>query len=170
VAEAEGTGEAGVAGRTVGEQHEVATGRIWCPAVGQLTGVDLSRGVSFQTDDVMRVGEAGCQRQLCAEHGRQAGGAGGFGEAHDAVEAVVVGEGERLEAEPGGFVDEFLGMRGAVEERVVGVAVQLGVRDRAGDAGVAGLERLTLAAPGGAVAAGVPRQRAWSAAVAATAP
>ena len=113
----------------------------------------------LEPGDALGVGEAWGQRQLGAEHGRQAGGAGGLGEAHDAVEAVVVGEGERLEAEPGGFVDELLGMRGTVEERVVGVAVQLGVRHRAGDAGVAGLERLAFATPRGAVAAGVPRQR-----------
>ena len=170
VTEAERPGEAGVAGRPVGEQHEVPAGRIGGSGVGQLAGVDLGRGVALEPGDVLGVGEARGQRQLGAEHGRQAGGAGGLGEAHDAVEAVVIGEGERLEAEPGGFVDELLGVRGAVEERVVGVAVQLGVRDRAGDAGVAGLERLAFAAPGGAVAAGVPRQRTGGAAIAPSAP
>jgi hypothetical protein len=44
-----------------------------------------------------------------------------------AVEAVVVGEGERAEAEPGGDGRQFFGVRRAVEEREVGVAVQLGV-------------------------------------------
>ena len=170
VTEAERPGEAGVPGRPVSEQHEVPAGRIGSPRVGQLAGVDLGRGVTLEPDDALGVGEPGGQRQLGAEHGRQTGGAGRLGEAHDAVEPVVVGEGERLEAEPGGFVDELLGMRGTVEERVVGVAVQLGVRDRAGDAGVAGLERLAFAAPGGAVAAGVPRQRTGGATVASLAP
>jgi hypothetical protein len=35
---------------------------------------------------------------FCAEDGGEADGTGGFGEAHDAVEAVVVGEREGFEA------------------------------------------------------------------------
>ena len=42
--------------------------------------------------------------------------AGGLGEADDAVEAVVIGEGERLEAEAGRLGDELLGMRRPVED------------------------------------------------------
>ena len=75
-------------------------------------------------------GEAGRQRDLGAEHRRHPDGPGRLGEAHDAVEAVVVGEGQRLEAEPGGLGRQLLGVRRPVEEREVGVAVQLGVGHR----------------------------------------
>ena len=40
----------------------------------------------------------------------------------------MVGEGQRLEPEPGRLLGQLLGVRGAVEEAEVGVAVQLGVR------------------------------------------
>ena len=53
-----------------------------------------------------------------------------------AVDAVVVGERERLVAELDGAGGELLRLRGAVEERVGGVAVELDVgrrtRDRPG--------------------------------------
>ena len=45
-----------------------------------------------------------------------------------AVDAVVVGERERLVAELGGPRGELLGLRGAVEERIRRVAVELDVR------------------------------------------
>ena len=170
VPEAERPRQAGVAGRPVGEQHEVPAGRVGGVGVGQLAGVDLEQGVGLAADDALVVAEAGRERDLGAEHRRQADGAGGLGEAHDAVEAVVVGERERLEPEPGRLGDQFLGVRGAVEEREVGVAVQLGVRHRAGHAGEAGLERLALAAPCRAVATGVPRRRPRGAPVTALAP
>ena len=59
------------------------------------------------------------ERQLGAEDRRHPQLAGGLGEADDAVEAVVIGEGERLEAEAGGLGDELLGVRRPVEERGV---------------------------------------------------
>ena len=65
--------------------------------------------------------------ELGAEHGGQADRPGGLGEADHAVEAVVVGEGQRLQAEPGRLLGQLLGVGGAVEEAEVGVAVQLGV-------------------------------------------
>ena len=49
------------------------------------------------------------------------------GELERAVDAVVVGEGERRVAEVGGAGGQLVGLRGAVEERVGGVAVQLDV-------------------------------------------
>ena len=54
-------------------------------------------------------------------------GPGRLGEPDHAVEAVVVGEGEGAEAEPGRLSDQLLGVGGAVEEAEVGVDVQLRV-------------------------------------------
>jgi hypothetical protein len=47
-----------------------------------------------------------------------------------AAEAVVVGDGESGVAQPGGGGHQILGVRGAVEEAEVGVAVQLGIAGR----------------------------------------
>jgi hypothetical protein len=66
-------------------------------------------------------------RHLGAGDGPNAGVLGGMRELERAVDAVVVGEGERRVAELGGSRDELLGMRGAVEERVRRVAVELDV-------------------------------------------
>ena len=77
----------------------------------------------------------GVEGQLGPEHGGQAQGAGGLGEADHAVEAVVVGDGQGLEAQPGRLLGQGLGLRRAVEERERRVAVQFGVglgADRAG--------------------------------------
>ena len=65
--------------------------------------------------------------QLGAEDGREIDGAGGFREADHAVEAVVIGDRQRGEPEPGGFLGQLLGMARPVEEREVRMAVQLGV-------------------------------------------
>ena len=59
-------------------------------------------------------------------------GASGLGEAHHAVDAVVVGEGQGLEPQTHGLLHQLFGVRRAVEEAEVGVAVQLGVGDTAG--------------------------------------
>src|SRR5207249_4292569 len=63
-----------------------------------------------------------------AEHRAQANGACRFGEAHDAVHAVVVGDGQRGEPEAGGLLGQLLGTRRAVEEAEVRVAVEFGIR------------------------------------------
>jgi nitroreductase len=67
----------------------------------------------------------------------------------------VVGDGERLEAQPGGLLDKGLRVRRAVEEAERRVAVQLGVRDGAGPAPEVGrgLVGLALAGPRRAVTA-----------------
>ena len=51
----------------------------------------------------------GVDREFGAEHGGQVVGPGGLGEADDAVEAVVVGDGQGAEAEPDRFFHQFLG-------------------------------------------------------------
>ena len=73
------------------------------------------------------------QGELGAEDRGQAHGLGRHREADDPVEAVVVGDREPGQAEPGGLVDQLLGVAGTVEEGEVGVAVQLRVPHRTHD-------------------------------------
>ena len=78
-------------------------------------------------DALLRDGEP--ERQLGPVHGAQRRILlGRLGEAHRAVEAVVVGDRQRGQAEPHRLLDERLGVARAVEEAVAAVAVQLGVR------------------------------------------
>ena len=67
------------------------------------------------------------QGELGAEDRRQPERPSRLGEADHPVQAVVVGEGEGVEAEPGRLGDELLGVRRAVEEAEVGMAVELRV-------------------------------------------
>ena len=94
------------------------------------------------------------QAQLRAEDRAHAQLGGGLGEPDHAVHAVVVGERDGVEPQPGGLLDQLLGMAGAVEEAEVGVAVQLGVGGgRAGGGQLGRGVRLALARPGRTVAA-----------------
>ena len=78
---------------------------------------------------VLRAGEP--EGQLGAEDGGQVVRRRGLGQHRGAVEAVVVGDREGVQAEAHGLLDELGGRAGAVEEAEVAVAVQLGVgRDR----------------------------------------
>ena len=161
VAEAQRPRQAGVAGGPVGEQQEVVAVRVGGVTVGHQPGAHLRRGRFLGQDHRLLGGEARCQRDLGAEHGRHADGPGRLGEADDAVEAVVIGDGERFQPEPGGLGGQLLGVRGAVEEREVGVAVQLGVRDVTGaPLDALRLEGLAATAPRRPVTAGVPRRAA----------
>ena len=116
----------------------------------QLGGADhgAQPGVAFrvagqdQQVTAVRVGHAGLrgrqvQAELGAEHGAQADPLvtqprGGLRELRDTVHPVVVGEGERLEPEPGGLGDELTGRGRPVQEAERGMAVQLGPRHAAG--------------------------------------
>ena len=74
------------------------------------------------------------EAELGAEHGVKAGPLAaepgrGLRELRDSVHPVVVGDGERLQPEPGGLGDELAGRGRPVQEAVGGVAVQLGPRD-----------------------------------------
>ena len=69
------------------------------------------------------------QGELGADHGGHALLRGGLREAHHPVEAVVVHEGDRLQAQRGRLAGHVLRGGGAVEEAEVGVGVQLGVGD-----------------------------------------
>ena len=75
-------------------------------------------------------GRRATDRELGAEHRREIDRASGFGEAHHAVEAVVIGEiASPANPRRAAFLDELLGMARTVEEREVRVTVQLGVLD-----------------------------------------
>ena len=141
VGEGQGAGEAGVALGVAGEHEDVAALGVGgaLPRAGGPAGLR----------------PAGAEAQLGAEDGRQADGPGGLGEADHAVEAVVVGEGEGLEAEAGGLDGQLLGVAGAVEEAEVRVAVQLGVGHRVGPSlePLGWLVRLTPPRPGRTVTA-----------------
>ena len=79
---------------------------------------------------VLRHGQT--ERELGAVDRAQVVRRRGLGEPRRGVEAVVVGDGQRIQAEAHGLLDQFLGVVDAVKEAEVAVAVQLGVRgDRA---------------------------------------
>ena len=107
--------------------------------VGAFTGVEVVAGdsggevavtarVTGEDGQVGAVGEG----ELGTVDGGQAHLAAGGGVADDPGQAVVVGEGERLETELGGGAGEVLGIVGAVEEGVGRVRVELGVAVRGG--------------------------------------
>ena len=73
------------------------------------------------------VARSSSERDLGAGDRAQPEVLGGVGELERAVDAVVVGERERVVAELGRAGGELLGLRGAVEERVGRVRVQLDV-------------------------------------------
>ena len=131
VAEADRPGELGVSARPVGEEQEVLAVRIRSGGVRHVPRGDLGERLLLGLEQPVR-GEAVAtliseEGQLGAEDRRHPQLARRLGEADDAVEAVVVGEGERFEAEARRLGDELLGVRRPVEEREVGVAVQLGI-------------------------------------------
>ena len=104
----------------------------------------------------------GPDRELGAEHRGQAHRPRRLGEAHHSVEPVVIAQGQRLEAEMGGLLHQFLGMRGSVEEAEIGVGVQLGVGNCSPATHDSGLVRESLARPRRSIAAvtGVLRRMA----------
>ena len=97
--------QTGVAGRVPRQHHQVGTFGVGHAGLGP--------------------GEA--QGDLGAEDRRQAGCTGCLGETDHPVHAVVVGNRQGGEAEVDRLFDQFLGVRGAVQEAEVRVAVQLGV-------------------------------------------
>ena len=104
------------------------------PAVALgVAGEDQEVGALGVGEAVLGLGQA--EGQLSAEDGGQADRGGGLGEADDAVHAVVVGDGEGVEAQPDRLLHQLLGVRRAVQEAEVGVAVQLGIGDGAVAAG-----------------------------------
>ena len=125
--------------RAAGELLEGVARRALLPARDQRLGqghreVAIPLGRTSQDDHVLArgVGHPRAvvvpgQGDLGAEDGGQAEGPRGLGEAHHAVEAVVVGEGQRAEPQARRLGRQLLGVAGPVEEAEVRVRVQLGV-------------------------------------------
>ena len=108
-------GEPGVSVGPVGEHEQVRPTGVGCVRVGDEAGVDLGEGVALGTGEATERQTRGVQaaiehRDLAAEHRRQADRLGCLGEADHAVEAVVVGDRQRVEPEAGGFGGELFGV------------------------------------------------------------
>ncbi len=89
----------------------------------QAAQVGVTDRITHQKDEMAVVVEG----DLAADVRLDTGGAGGFVEADNTVEAVVISDGEMRVAELYGAGDQFLGVRGTVEERKIGMAVEFGV-------------------------------------------
>ncbi len=105
-------GEVGVAGFVFGEQNEAREARGF---FGR--GIAPALGTQFRS----------VEREFRADDRAEAQRLRRLGEAHRAVEAVAVGEGDGREAEFGRSFRQLLGMRGAFEKAEVGAAVEFGV-------------------------------------------
>ena len=82
-------------------------------------------------DDPVRVGRGGVlELDLDPDDRAEPDSLGCRGKAHDAVQPVVIGHGEPRQAQRSRSLGHVLDRRGAVEEREVGVAVELGVGRR----------------------------------------
>jgi hypothetical protein len=122
--------------------------------------VGVALGVSGEDQEVPPAGVGGAglrppwevEGELGAEDRGHLQGLRRLGEPDDPVEAVVVGDGQGGQVQSRRLLDQLLGMRGAVEEAEVGVAVQLGIGDGARPpADVGCLVLPTLVRPGRAV-------------------
>jgi len=108
--------------------------RVALPALAEqgdvaASSVFRSSGGKAATSALERLRRAyAADRHLGAGDRPDAGVLRGVRELEGAVDAVVVGKGERRVAELRRAGDELLGMRGAVEERVRRVAVELDIR------------------------------------------
>ena len=107
VSVAQHPGESGVPAGAIGEHEEMCAGRIRRVRVGHHPRVDLTVGVAFSGH---RLSLGGRQPDLAAEHGRETDRLGRFGESDHPVEAVVVGDRQRLQAETCRFGRQLLGM------------------------------------------------------------
>ena len=151
MAEAEGPGDPCVPLGAVGEQQHVRPVRVGGMGVGQQTGVDLVQGLGLRSTPAFTLDQTGRERDLGPEHRGQPDRTGCLGEADHPVEPVVIGEGEGVETEPDGLLDELLGVRRPVEEREVAVAVQFGIGDMPVAAGTSGGCRGVAPCGGGGV-------------------
>ena len=126
-----------MADRPLSEHDEVLAGWVGdAVSTGSLTAGRDTRPAAVRSLPAVRFANRGSGRskgQLGTEDRGQSHTHCRPGEPDDAVEAVVVGDREPVEAEASRLVDELLGVAGAVEEGEVGVAVQLGVARCHGD-------------------------------------
>ena len=136
-----------VPARRLGQRVEVEA-RLALLAAGQMRRGQLPRqpSVAFRAagqHQQVRAGRvrllgAGTrpQRQFGAEHGTHVQFRGRFGEPHRPVQAVVVGQREGTQIQPGGLFDQLLRRAGPVEEAVRRMRMQLGIRDGRADLSV----------------------------------
>ncbi len=148
--------EVGVALAGLGEEHQVVRvgGRLGRSARRRLCAraVGAAAPPHRRGDAALGVAPAGCDSQqrlhphLGPEDGLDAVLGAGLGEAHRAVEAVVVGESQGRLPQLGRPGDQLLDPAAAVEEREVGVHVQVDERSRRRAAG--GRQRFVCAVGG----------------------
>ena len=123
--------QVGVALAILGEQYQVVrvTGRVGLVTSGtrRARGRAPGRGgaVWHRRPVWRRRGQQRLHPHLGAEDGFDAPLLAGLGEAHRSVEPVVIGEGQRRLPELGRAGDQFLHPAATVEEREVGVHVQV---------------------------------------------
>ena len=101
------TREPAVTLRTAGQHQQMRAGRVWHVSAGAAS----SRA----------------QRQFGSEYRADVEFAGRLGEAHHAIESVMIGQRDSPQIQPRGLLDEFLRRAGPVEEAVRRMRVQLGV-------------------------------------------
>ena len=105
VPEADRPGQLGVPRRSVGEEQQVLAVGIRSRGVGHLPRVHLGERLLLAAESaVADKGELGAEDRWHPHLTRR------LGETDDAVEAVVIGEGERFEAETRCLGDELLGV------------------------------------------------------------
>ena len=105
VPETDRPGQLGVPRRSVGEEQEVLPGGIRSRGVGHLPRVHLGERLLLAAESaVADKGELGAEDRWHPHLTRR------LGETDDPVEAVVIGEGERFEAETRCLGDELLGV------------------------------------------------------------
>ena len=110
VPEAQRPGQPRIPRWSVGQHEEVAAVWIGGVGIGQLAGVGLEQGVALGAGDSLFVTQTRGEGDLGPEHGRQPHCPRRLGEADDPVEAVVIGEGERLQPQSSSFGGELLGV------------------------------------------------------------
>ncbi len=105
-----------------------ALGHQWLRRRG--FGAAPARSTPWRDDDGIGIRHGRIeQADLRADDPMQSGLLGGTHEPHRAVQAVVVGDGQSAQAVGHSTFDQIVRRRGPVEEREVGVGVELGVGD-----------------------------------------
>lgn len=112
-----------------GRQTLVNPGRPLTPILA--SGANAWPAGTTRTDhDLIRVWDGGVQQlDLEADHRMEPGRLGRVDEADRAIQPGMIGDGQRGETKLHGSIDELVGCGCAVEEREVGVAVELGVTE-----------------------------------------
>ena len=112
----DGAGKTRVAGRIPGDDYQVGAGRIGRPGARGGRGGLWRKAGAMAGEGELGPEDGGHPRLLCR-----------LGEAHDAVEAVVVGERQTRQAQTRRLGHQFLGVARPVEETEARVGVQFGV-------------------------------------------